>query len=390
METVRNQYVMTNFLEIARLFKAGEVVESYNISNSPLPLEEFVNKMNTAFGKQVNLKKPKKVGSKYGHSNGVYKIGIGKGRQFYTLWSVEYTVVPMGQYLVHKTLYIYFQNLCMIEKGIECAEEKALALISGQDSIEYDDTLTGSKSYAKTHKKELITHGVATELPFGKYFGETIASVAEKDFDYILWVAENAYQEEIRKVVKELPSVKAHYDELEEKERKQQEQAQSMSVLNNLMAQPVFDELNQVPYKVSSMIYSNPRNKYNDRYNDHLYWVKGKDDYYLVNPMSTDPKRKVASLIAKYKNIETGEEWFDSYSHEQVKEPNISHVKIMLYYPDHKQGHYGGFEYYTPVFNGKGRKIKNKKVDFYLKNIRMVEVEGEKLIEAHIDAIEVN
>ena len=133
---------------------------------------------------------------------------IGFATEFYTLWEVDTQPVYFtDSYGVHhltgtKTNYGYIQN-------VSTDLDKVKALFPG---VVIDESLRGkSRSFSVSKEEDTTPH----ILKFGRHCGRTIQDVCDIDFNYILWLIENANNVATRNLCKELPTVKAHFEKIE-------------------------------------------------------------------------------------------------------------------------------------------------------------------------------
>jgi len=108
----------------------------------------------------------------------------------------------------------------------ERAVEKAEKIIAEKDWIrDLKDVridLDASFDTADRAKSREIDHSL---FAFGKYYGESVRDVLEKDFDYCLWAAENIRgkrHEKLRAILKAVPEVKAELDRQEAETRERE------------------------------------------------------------------------------------------------------------------------------------------------------------------------
>lgn len=135
---------------------------------------------------------------------------IGFATEYFTLWdkrdeSVYFTDSYGNQWLREIiTHYSFIKNV-----------SKDLAIVKSMfPDLVVDVDLKGKKGNWSLSRGQDLTPQI---LKFGKYSGKSIFDVSEIDFNYILWLIENA-KPETKNVCLELPKVINYFSELEIKE----------------------------------------------------------------------------------------------------------------------------------------------------------------------------
>lgn len=136
-------------------------------------------------------------------------LTIGFATEFYTLWDVtketKYFTDVNGNHWpsTEVTHFNYIQN---VSTDLERVKAK-------YPELTINEELRG-KTTSWERKAEDLTPQI---LKFGKYRGHSIQDIAEKDFDYILWLLENCYSAATKNACLELPLVIEHFAEMERK-----------------------------------------------------------------------------------------------------------------------------------------------------------------------------
>ena len=140
-------------------------------------------------------------------------LRIGFATEFYTLWDIDiqpqYTKDANGNawHTHDKWCFWYQQN---ISKDIE----KVKALYPG---VPIDEELRGiTRSWDKV---VTLSDPCPHILKFGKYRGQDLSWIAEKDFNYLLWLVNNCYDSKVRELVLALPQVIAYLAEKDAREQ---------------------------------------------------------------------------------------------------------------------------------------------------------------------------
>jgi hypothetical protein len=95
---------------------------------------------------------------------------------------------------VNYTYYTFHKN---ISKDLDKVKEL-------YPDVSIDEGLRGiSRSFSKKGTEDLSPE----LIKFGKYYGMTISEIAEKDFDYLLWLRDNCYSSKTRELIEQLPQV---------------------------------------------------------------------------------------------------------------------------------------------------------------------------------------
>jgi hypothetical protein len=155
---------------------------------------------------------------------------IGFATEFYTLWDVQiepmYKTDAYGQHwhVSNKTNFNYIKN-------VSHDLEKAKSLHPG---VPVDDSLRG-----KTRSFSMGGNGIELSpvniLWFGKYFGQDVCQLVKTDFQYVLWLLENAHDFKLRHFISELPEVIAY-----QADKKQKDQMK-MDSINKITDSGVWD-----------------------------------------------------------------------------------------------------------------------------------------------------
>ena len=136
---------------------------------------------------------------------------IGFAEQYYTLWSytneIKYTTDAYGKHwpAYSVTHYNYLKNISTdIGKVTEAHPD-----------LEIDEGLRGvRRSFIYENTKEDLSPEL---LKFGKYCGRTIYEIENIDFNYLLWLMDNAYKPQLSELIAGLPKVVEHLQRIEQK-----------------------------------------------------------------------------------------------------------------------------------------------------------------------------
>jgi len=138
---------------------------------------------------------------------------IGLASQYYTLWTYRtettYVTDAYGKHWpsVNYTYYTFHKN---ISKDLDKVREL-------YPDVSIDEGLRGQqRSFSVKGEKDLTPQ----LIKFGKYNGYTISEIAEMDFNYLLWLRDNAYGSTVRELIEQLPQI----TEYEEKIRLEDEE----------------------------------------------------------------------------------------------------------------------------------------------------------------------
>ena len=129
---------------------------------------------------------------------------IGFAEQYYTLWDVTEDVTYSQYTKIVTTHYRYIKN---VSKDINVVK-------SEYSDLEIDMDLRGCKNWYSTKEIDLYPRVVK----FGKYKGKTIKEISEIDFDYLVWLSENCDNNELVRLINELPLMQNYRDELKKVE----------------------------------------------------------------------------------------------------------------------------------------------------------------------------
>lgn len=143
---------------------------------------------------------------------------IGFATQFYTLWNYEavpqYKTDSYGNHhqtgVDHKYYYI---------KNVSTDLDKVKALFP---HVEIDTELRGTSSFTRNEKLDLPENYFWA----GKYAGKLIDEIMESDFQYCLWSSENYNMP----YIKNHPKYIAYFQAIEQKEKSDIENAQTVKV----------------------------------------------------------------------------------------------------------------------------------------------------------------
>lgn len=129
---------------------------------------------------------------------------IGFATSFYTLWDMRVeenyiTDVYGNHHRTNDTVhYGYIKN-------ISTDLEKVKALYP---TLTIDENVRGKiRSFEYTNKEQDLCPHI---LKFGKYYGHDINDLAKTDFNYLIWLAENAHSFAVREIIKSLPEYVAY------------------------------------------------------------------------------------------------------------------------------------------------------------------------------------
>jgi len=154
---------------------------------------------------------------------------IGFAGQYYTLWYWEdvtnYTMTANGNYVATSqyTRYSYIKN-------ISTSLEKAKEL---HPTLSIDEGLRGKTMSFSSAVKDLTPE----LIKFGKYAGMTITEIAEKDFNYLLWLADSCRNRETVELINGLPMVVEHFAEV--KRQREEKQSKIKEESNRLLANSI-------------------------------------------------------------------------------------------------------------------------------------------------------
>lgn len=129
---------------------------------------------------------------------------IGFTNIYYTLWNVTTVGKKVEQQIVTTTNYTYYQNLSF---DFEEAKRKA-----GTDN--FDPELKGSTSFNVVTYK-YIDSGINTIVDFGKYYGKTLQEISELDLPYLIWLAKESRNKDLKRITNEHPAAVNYYIERE-------------------------------------------------------------------------------------------------------------------------------------------------------------------------------
>lgn len=127
---------------------------------------------------------------------------IGFANKYYTLWEITTRQTTVNGFYEEREHFNYIKNISFDWEKVQ----------EQYPDLPFDENLKGSRSFHRTVSKKFTG-----QMTFGKYRDDSIESVIEKDFDYALWVYDNAYQDEVREYMDQLPEI------IEWKRQKQEE-----------------------------------------------------------------------------------------------------------------------------------------------------------------------
>jgi hypothetical protein len=247
---------------------------------------------------------------------------IGFASQYYTLWSyskdVRYVTDANGNH--HPS---YYQESYVFHKNISKDIQKVKELYP---NVGIDETLRGKYRSFNIKGSEDLTPEL---IKFGKYNGYTINEIAEMDFDYLLWLEGNCYNQATRELIQNHPLVVDRYENIRLEEQRKIDLVRSTF-------------LKRGEYTIS--FERNP--------NDSLEHI-GHDISFDYNC-----PQFVRDNLAMWKRIE---ETMEGGRVESLActEGEINGVEYLIVFPQSKQ--VGGMYPYTMGYiNGKLRKTKNK------------------------------
>jgi len=240
---------------------------------------------------------------------------IGFATEFYTLWTVEtetiYFTDSYGKSWPHreKINFFYIKN---ISKDLQKVQEL-------YPNVLIDEGLRGKvRSFSEWAKTEDLTPNI---LKFGKYAGKSLEEIAKIDFNYTLWLVDNAFNY-IKDEVKKLPEVIEHFAKLAKiEEEKINSYKEIQSGLNTLTF------INNPNHRISSSF------PLPDEFKEY-------NNYYFIQTKITEDH------------------------------------SIFVLLTDSEVGYVNGlYPYHTAIINGKSKKTKNK--EFSL-NIEVIHTDKNK------------
>lgn len=165
----------------------------------------------------------------------------------------------------------------------------------------FDPDLRSTKSWSRDSKPKLHTDFDIKEyvVSFGKYKGATIDEILKKDIKYLIWLSDSIWDEQIAKEIKIMDEVQEYF---KNEERLREEKWESIKELT--------------PNKT------------------HIIEINPKRNLKVIDDE--------AYLIHEYENT-TG-------------------LKFSLFFGQFKKEYYQGVEYGLPIFEGRAKRIKNKKL----------------------------
>jgi len=138
---------------------------------------------------------------------------IGFANKFFTLWSIEtepvYTTDSNGKFWLtgHNTRYIYHKNI-----SFDLDKAKSL-----YPKLEVHEDLRGKTASWTSENREDFCPQI---MKFGKYYGEDINELLDKDFQYLIWICENKQYTSNAKYAIALPRVQAYFKAIEDEDNK--------------------------------------------------------------------------------------------------------------------------------------------------------------------------
>jgi hypothetical protein len=139
---------------------------------------------------------------------------IGFASQYYTLWTYRtettYVTDAYGKHWPSQnyTYYTFHKN---ISKDLDKVK-------ASYPDTSIDEGLRGKQRSFSVKGEVDLTPEL---IKFGKYNGYTISEIADMDFNYLLWLRDNVYGNDVRALINQLPQI-VGYDEkirLDEEER---------------------------------------------------------------------------------------------------------------------------------------------------------------------------
>lgn len=132
---------------------------------------------------------------------------IGFASQYYTLWSYRtettYVADVYGKHWPSQnyTYYTFHKN---ISKDLDKVKEL-------YPDVSIDEGLRGQQRSFSVKGKTDLTPEL---IKFGKYNGYTISEIAEMDFNYLLWLRDNVYGNDVRELINQLPQITEYNEKI--------------------------------------------------------------------------------------------------------------------------------------------------------------------------------